>query len=108
MIREQPSIAKRTLLSSEKSPNATSVAPRAFAWFTASFLRMKARTLILRFAKADMTREPVLPNAPVTRIGLFGSKRLIALELSTNLCLSIYSYNYIFIVNIKFKSAIKD
>ena len=84
MIREQPSIAKRTLLSSEKSPHAISVAPRAFAWFAASFLRTKALTLILRFAKADMTREPVLPNAPVTRIGLFGFKILIALELSTN------------------------
>ena len=79
MICEQPSIAFRRLPSSKKSPISTSVAPISFACFTPSFLRMKARTIAFRLTKADIIREPVLPNAPVTSIGLIGCKLLTAL-----------------------------
>ena len=68
-----PVIARRNELLSIRSPMAISAAPVCFSSSPASGRRTKARTIPPFLAIDATTRWPVLPDAPVTKIGFVSS-----------------------------------
>ena len=68
-----PVMARRNDSRSMRSPTAISDAPACWSEAPASGRRTKARTFPPFLAMAATTRWPVLPDAPVTRIGWLSS-----------------------------------